>query len=178
MLEKQKLWLLLFLVPMLLFGCKLIQGEENSGCIPPSELFTVADLIGTWATELPGQTDTLIIREDGLYKQIVHIERPSFDYEGEWLPWRIEYKESGIPYLHLESMRMCVYFDGMDCEQVGGGEHYWKDFCRDEWIQTPGEGVLMVLGVPERVIQPPRGFELVALGKHIEGVAFYQLQEP
>jgi hypothetical protein len=172
--------ILVLSVGCLVLGYRLFtfigRSSTHSGCIPPVE-FSEADLIGTWVSELPGQKDTLILREDDRYKQILEIDHPPFDYESEWLPWWVEYKESGIPYLHLEGMRLCVYFSGIDCEQVGGGEHNWNDFCQDEWVQTPGEGVLMVLGVPEQFIQPPRGMELVALGKHLEGVTYYQLRE-
>ena len=126
--------------------------------------------------ELPGRTDTLLILEDRTYRQTIRIDEPPFEHEGGLLQWWIEYGEDGVPRLHLEDMRLCVYFDGVDCTQTGGGLQYWRDFCQDEWIQTPGEGVLMVLGVPEQFAQPPRGFELVALSKHLEGTTYYELQ--
>lgn len=98
----------------------------------------------------------IIIKENGLYKQIIHIQNPAFDYKGDWLPWRINYTENSVPYLFLEGMRMCVYYNEIDCKQIGGDEQNWYDFCQDKWIQTPNEGVLMVLAVPNQFRQPPR----------------------
>ncbi len=73
---------------------------------------------------------------------------------------------------------MCAYFSEMDCDQVGGGGGTWYDFCQEESFYMPGEGILMVLGVPKHFKQPPRGIELKLLQKYIEGVWWYELQEP
>jgi len=93
----------------------------------------------------------------------VYVERTGFSYEGDWLPWRVEYSEESIPYLHLEGLLMCAYWRAMDCStgktniepvEAGDtkdpftGEYYWYDRCREEWVQTPGEGVFLVQQFP------------------------------
>jgi hypothetical protein len=131
-------------------------------------------------------TQLLIIREDGKYKQIINLKTPAVDYESDWLPWSIEYDENGLPYLHMEGMRLCAYApDLIDCEQVGGGEEdqslfnagYWYDFCKKEMTLMPNEGTLIVLGVPERFVQPPRGIELRLL-MYTESSWGYELENP
>lgn len=168
---------ILILALVFFSACTTNQSKEKTGCIPPED-FSTDDLVGTWKAGGETRNDTLIIKEDGHYKQILHVELDGFDHESDWYSWWIDYSDDSIPYLHLENMRMCVYFSAMDCEQVGSGVTRWYDFCQDEWIQTPGEGVLMVLGVSEIFIQPPGGIELVAFHGYTEGTTVYQLQEP
>ncbi len=47
-----------------------------------------SDLIGTWQTLDPDNLDTLMIREDYRYKQIIHRVRSQYyaaaDYESDW----------------------------------------------------------------------------------------------
>jgi hypothetical protein len=111
----------------------------------------------------------LFFKEDGTYKQIIHLEVPAVNYESDWLPWSIEYDENGLPYLHMEEMRLCAYAPNLiDCEQVGGGEEdqssfnagYCTIFCKKEMVLMSNEGILIVVGVPERFVQPPRGIKL------------------
>ena len=171
----------LLLIAIFLGACGLNQGEVNV-CPPPPDGFSEADLVGAWTggyVTPPKQTDTLIIREDGTYKQIIHMDVPAFDYESDWQAWRLEYAENGLPYLHLEGMRLCAYGGGeiIGCDQVGGGDNnYWYDFCQDDWVMMPGEGVLIVVGVGKEFVQPPRGFNLILLQKG-EDVWGYHLQE-
>lgn len=169
---KMKLPFTLLSFALFLSACSSSQNEEQKGCILPPEGFSESDLIGTWVAGRLDDTDTLIIREDGTYKQIIHIEfaeKPTVDFESDWQPWRIEYTE-GIPYLHMTGMRLCASDPNIDCEQLGGGERDWNaynenfyyDFCQEESVLMPGEGVLIVLGVPEHVTiqRPPRGIAL------------------
>ena len=156
------------LVILLVVACLAIvifQEVANKGCTRPPKDFTEDDLIGTWSLRAIRRNDTLIIRNDGTYKQIVHIEHyegPPMDYESDWQSWWVEYTGNGIPYLHLEGMRFCAHVDYSDCSLVGlGGGTAW-DYCEEEtFYLPPGEGVLMVLGVPKRFEQPPRGIVLV-----------------
>jgi hypothetical protein len=116
------------------FNPMSILNSSNQECILPPEGFSEADLVGTWVATRGSDTDTLIIREDGKYKQTIHIEyidRPDVHYESDWLPWWLEYSESGIPYLHLEGMRLCAA-ESVSCDQVGGGNVKWYDICRDK----------------------------------------------
>lgn len=93
---------------------------------------------------------SVIINGDGTYKQIIHIENPSFNYESNVLNWYIESSGNGTQYLHLEGMRLCVYWSGVSCGLIGGGNQDWYDFCTEEWIETPNEGVLIIMP-PRRV---------------------------
>jgi hypothetical protein len=56
--------------------------KENSclSSLPPAS-FSKANLVGTWVARRLGDSDTLIIREDGTYKQIIHLDIPAVDYE-------------------------------------------------------------------------------------------------
>jgi hypothetical protein len=103
-----------------------------------------------------------MIRGDGLYKQIIHLDVPLFEYESDWLPWRIEYSDIGTPYLFLDGYRLYAFNpEFIDSETVGGGDGKWFDFCRrTRERMPPGEGMLIVSGVPIRFNQPPRGIEL------------------
>ena len=146
----------------------LLALEPRSGlpCTSPPRTFSQADLIGTWEAGVPRQRDTLIIREDGTYKQLVHIEYtnlPSVDFESDWQAWWLEERESGIPYLHLQGMRQCGLNPEISCDQIGGGGH---DFCRNAQVPMDNEGILLVLGVPRPLIHffgtdAPRGITVV-----------------
>lgn len=149
---------------------------NSQRCNPPPPGFSESDLIGTWVGERSDNIDTLVIRDDRRYKQIMHISHPAFDFESDWLPWRLEYGGSGIPYLHLEGMHLCAYWTEMDCQEAGGGDLIWYDFCKEEWIKMPNEGVLIVLGSPKGFKPPPRAMHLVLLQKYTIGVMSYELK--
>lgn len=164
---------------IVIFACS--SESEQSKCTPVPEKFSEKDLVGTWfagSVSDPVRNDTLIIRDNGTYKQIIHIGTPLFDYESEWLSWWLEYGENGIAYLHLEEMRLCAYWPSMDCQELGGGDIYWYDFCQEQWLQTPNEGIIMVLGIPKRFTQTPRGIDLFLLRKFSESAWKYELQQP
>ena len=161
---------------LLLVACNSSPTPDKSGCLPPKDGFAEANLYGTWSHESLGDTDTLVFREGNTYKQILHVKSRQFDYESDWQSWRIEYADNGIPYIHLEGMRLCAYFREMGCDQAGGGEGNWYDFCQEKLITMPGEGVLMALSVPEQFKQPLRGINLKLPTKYTEGVWWYEFQ--
>jgi hypothetical protein len=169
------------LVTLSVAACNLI-GIAPTGCDLPED-FTETDLLGTWEASYkttPKARDVLILRDDGYYKQTIHLEIPTFEYEGNWLPWRVEYSDTGIPYLFLEGYRLYAYRPNfIDDEIVGGSDGYWFDFCQRAEIQMPpGEGVLIVGGVPARWTQPPRGIEISFPGRSIENSPWiYTIQE-
>jgi hypothetical protein len=145
-----KIWklILLTIFILMLCACSLSKNKESGCRLPPTE-FTEKDLIGTWTTG-SDVSDTLIFKEDGTYKQIIQIDTEHhFHYESDWQKWWVNDSEIGIPYVHLENMRLCVYWQGIECDKIGGGDHNWYDFCQSEWIKMPGEGILMVLGSPK-----------------------------
>jgi len=175
--------LLTLLIAGLLFSnCGRSPAPESPRCAPPPDTFRDSDLVGTWIGQrasTPRVTDTLIISEDGLYRQTVEGPESGFEFEGEWLAWRLEEGEAGMLYLHLTGMRLCAFVpDLVDCAQAGGGAGYWFDPCTGEWVPMPGEGILAVVQVPDAVRQPPRGLLLVPFNKHVESGWVYELQEP
>jgi hypothetical protein len=113
---------------------------------------------------------------------MIHLSAPVFDYESDWLSWRVEYSEGGLPYLHLDGMRLCAYGSGekAPCDQVGGGtgnSGVWYDPCAEEWVPMPNEGILIVVGEPEGYDSLPRGIKLFLLQKGDDTWA-YRLSEP
>lgn len=177
---KLKLLFILILLP----ACGSIQQKENNICPPPPANFTQEDLLGTWAAgnTVDNDSDTLILRDDGKYKQIIHLKALSFDYASDWQDWQLLHnEENGLPYLYLKGMRLCAYGGGeiISCDVVGGGESeksgYWYDFCSRKWVRMPGEGILIVLGTPKGFIAPPHGITLNLLRKG-EDHWFYELQ--
>ncbi len=171
---KRKYAVLVSLIVLLLVACS---PQESGGCDqPPKEGFSESDLVGTWDAMDSLNDSTIIIRGDDRYKQTMYVKRTGFKYESDWQPWRITYSEKGLPYLHLEGLLMCAYWDQIDCstgktdiepggpaKDIYGDATYWYDFCQKKWIETPGEGVFMVLPRPSALA--PRGIELDPLTK-------------
>lgn len=116
-------WLKLLLVSvslLLLYSCvQKPPPEPDYSCIPNKEGASVLDFVGTWIARrsiYPEVTDKLIIRANGTYKQIIHIEISENDYESEWLSWRISYNDRGIMYLYMEGYTLCGYYRTESCE--------------------------------------------------------------
>ncbi len=81
---KQKYALLAWLVFLLLTACN---ATGSTGCDrPPKEGFSETDLVGTWSAMGSQGDNTIIIREDGQYKQIMKVQRTGFNYESDWRP--------------------------------------------------------------------------------------------
>jgi len=158
----------------LFFCCIYIafdEEEQGQGCYPMPEGFSESDLEGTWlASSLvhPQVFDTLILRVDGTYKQIIHIEHleePATDYETDWQPWWLEYDGTGIGYLHMQGMRVCAISNSQDCDWINDGDIPIADYCLDRWIRPmPGETILLVITyqeneTPHYVLELTQGFE-------------------
>lgn len=181
---------------VMLFALSACTPEVLRECPLPPTGFSESDLIGTWGGTINKAWDSaIIIREDGRYKQIINVEWQGFRYEGEWKPWRVTYSDKGLPYLHLEGFLMCAYWHQIDCRtgktgitpvEVGGTKDifadatYWYDGCQKKWVDTSGEGVFMVFGVPRASIIPPRGIALVTFTKSSDGGSSmgYELRGP
>jgi hypothetical protein len=189
---KRKRSFIVLLIVLLLSACRSEESNACGGRLLKKEDFSESDLVGTWDALDSLRDSTIIIREDGQYKQTMYIERTGFNYEGDWLPWRVEYFEGSIPYLHLEGLLMCAYWRQMDCSTGStniepvevddttdpfSDEYYWYDYCRKEWVHTPGEGVFLILGGSGRA---PRGIELAPFTKSAGGTSgpTYWLREP
>lgn len=167
---------LIFVLSTFLYACNLSQSQDKKHCQKP-ENFSEANLVGIWEAGWARRNDTIIISSDGLYKQKLQVEEDEFKYESDWQRWWINY-QNGIPYLHLEGMRMCVYWSGVECDQVGGGDFWWYDFCQEKSVKIPNEGVLIVLGFPEEIAKMQIGFNLFAFQVHTEETTVYQLRKP
>jgi len=157
------------------------RGSEGCTAILPPETFQEADLVGIWIAKYGGDsTDTLVIREDGTYRQIFDDPIPGYHYESDWQRWWLEPRESGIPHLHMERMRKC---DGISerCRREGGGgdDILWFDFCEHRVIAMRGGIILLVVGVPSNYLdQPPRGILLRQLSSDPDTVGgTFRLQE-
>jgi hypothetical protein len=146
-----------------LYGCTVTR-ENTQGCIPAPEGFSEADLVGEWVAHSLGDTDKISIRNDGFYKQKISINHLEFEYESDWQPWWIDYSEEGVAYIHLKGLRLFAYQNALIKEDViGGGENRWWDVCKKVGVKMPpGEGVLIVMIMPEDFYQP-KGIVLRAL---------------
>jgi hypothetical protein len=166
---KRKMTLILILASGLLIACALISGLQTQQPIPTQTpkacptlpaTFTEDDLIGTWVASYSlDDKDTLIIKDDGTYKQIY--ENPGVILvETDWQKWWLEWRESGYARLHLEGMRRCELFASL-CEREGGGldpqEYTAIDMCEGGVIEMPHEVVLIVTGAKYNT---PRGIVL------------------
>jgi hypothetical protein len=129
---------------------------QTNKCGLPYENFSENNILGTWQAQRLNDTDTLIIRQDKTYKQVVHIQNPPIDFESDWQPWYLVYSENNTPYLHLKNLHLCVAEQGIiDCTSVGGCEREWYDLCNDKWVTMPGEGVLAVVNT-DKINEPTR----------------------
>lgn len=184
--KKKKFFIVISLGYIIIFliGCYVpIQrlGSESE-CLGPPKRFTEADLIGTWKNS--SHTDTLIIREDGTYKQIIyvdHVELPDLAYESDWQSWRLEYSDEGLPYIYLKGLNLCAAYPSLEsCEHSAEKDYFWVDTCshnhNNEKARLEDEGVLMVVGSPAPS-QPPRGIQLFIMSSS-EFARGYKLKEP
>ena len=124
---------------------------QEEACLPPPENFSEQDIIGSWTSFNSSYTDTITFREDGKYKQIVHIETPNIDFEGEWNDWWIEFSDAGRPRIYLKEWHSCglsIYNDP-DCSKTGL-ESNWHDFCDDEWVDIANTGMAILMATSLR----------------------------
>jgi hypothetical protein len=157
-------FLIRFSSQLLGFFSSIQMGRANN-CTPPADGFSEKDIVGIWEAGVPEQNDKLAIREDGTYKQIIHVELselPDIDYESDWMSWWVEIGMDGIPYLHLEGFRYCGFNPDVDCNETFGGGF---DFCKNIGFVTENEGILLVLGTRDNShsdenIVPPRGISI------------------
>ena len=164
---------LLCIISCLPFTTKIEQQEGVSRCSPPVENFSEKDLVGVWVAQNPNHKDTLTIKANGTYKQVIHIELADeslpIDYVSDWQAWHLEYSEDNIPYLHLVGMRFCGMNTDISCEIRDGGGY---DFCQDKYLRMNGKGILIVLETSDgryNYLHYPLGSE---------GSWIYSLQKP
>jgi hypothetical protein len=124
------------------------EGESKvNTCESLPGAFSEEDLVGKWVAEYFGglAKDTLIIREDGHYKQTYRSDFKNFD--SEWRNWWFEFHKDGYGVLHLEGMRRCDDIDSI-CDNPGGGlpnEEMAINQCKNEFLPFYTEGILFVV---------------------------------
>ena len=142
--------------------------EEDWRCSPLPETFQESDLVGTWQSRYyPGVvTDTLILREDGTYRQIYDNERTGEHHTSPWYRWYVEHRPSGGLYLHLGGMRYCLGTNEVCRRQAGGGgDGPYYEPCEDRLIWDMGNEVILTVRGSEESRLPgtesaPRGILL------------------
>jgi hypothetical protein len=107
--------IIVLIIAAFLNACNQEEKQEptiSPGCPYPPKDFSSSDLVGTWIAGRPDWSDTLIIKENGTYKQKLHLRSNTvtYDYESEWLAWRLEPQSNSVPYLHLKGYRVCAYW--------------------------------------------------------------------
>lgn len=145
----EKLKKFLFLV-VFLASCSFYGNQER--CPTLSLDMAEEDFIGEWISYgLDGETDRLILRDDGYYKQTLNLKDPELNYESEWLKWNLENSGNGIYYLHMIGMNACVYSKAMDCQRVEDGflenEGAAWDYCAEIGRTIGRELILIARGV-------------------------------
>ena len=149
----------------------------TANCPPLPATFEEADLIGIWVAKYWGglATDTLVLREDGTYKQIYDDPEGGFHYESDWQTWWVEYREVGYLWLHLDGMRRCDDLPDV-CRREGGGTgRRTIDSCEYVDVRQSGEVIVVVTGVN---FETPRG--IVLRQTRLAGADYYysfRLQE-
>lgn len=155
-------------------------------CPSVPETFGEDDLVGTWqAIYFPNQvTDTLVLRENGMYQQVYENRRIDYYYTSEWNHWYVEHRSSGGLYLHLERMRYCVSATEVCIHEEGGGSWPYYDPCENRSVRNMGnEVILIVQGGAEMIYpgiesDPPRGIVLRHMRSNAESPdAIFVLQE-
>ena len=156
---------IILVVVMALSACAFVVEEPtnqaNAVCPALPKSFTEEDLIVTWLADYAnGNFDTIVIREDGTYKQIFSSTVAGSSFESDWQKWWIEQRDSGYVRLHLESMRRCDDLESI-CQDLDGGLDPSLsraiDYCEDTSIRMEREVVLIVTGTQYNV---PKGILL------------------
>lgn len=180
------------LVTGVLMWLSLFLAQCGAKFAPPPTDLQVSDLTGTWKTDYlgPGE-DTLIIKEDGTFKQIYRSTKPeNYVYETPWNEWSLEYLPDGRVWLHLPGAR--YYIDGVRFGEQEGLHapcpDDWPD-CRmgeeppafgfydpygREWVEMVGELILNVRSRPSGEIvlhhmssSSDHGFTLIGGGQEV-----------
>ena len=134
-------------------------------CPLPPESLQESDLVGTWTARYAHGIDTLILEEDSTYRQIYAGLETGDYYESDWQEWWVEYRESGVFYLHLKGMLKCDGIGG-GCQQADDAD--WFDFCERRYVTMHGEVILLVIGVPANRVEPPHAVELWQLSPNVD----------
>jgi hypothetical protein len=152
--------IVLFAVATIINACaRAASNQENqpdTSCAKLPKGFSEKDLIGTWSSDyMNGNVDTIIIRDDGTYKQIFSSNVNNLDFESNWQKWWLESRDSGYLRLHLEGMRRCDDLESICQSQNGGVDpnlYRIVDYCENKIVSMQGEVVLIVTGAKYAVM--------------------------
>lgn len=152
------------LMPLCLAACQRIGTVErredtpssDQACQPLPSSFDQADLEGTWVAEYGDglSSDSILLGHNGTYKQIYDDPTTGTHFEGDWLPWSIETRESGYLWLHLEGMHRCDDFLSVCLRQGGGTDSRTIDYCEGLDVRMPTSVILIVTRAPDASGEP------------------------
>jgi len=140
---------LIYLLLYILFVSEIIKPPAQSYKDPPKD-WNRSNLKGTWATTYGGSSnlingtlDTIIIRDDGTFKQIYKERRTNYAFETPWNQWWLEILPNGITRIHLMGGR--YYVAGTRIGELDG-KSQWGDGSSPEEFYDPyaNENVEMV----------------------------------
>jgi len=117
-------------------------------CPSPQPGLLPGDFAGTWMATYWGGTvvDTISLRPDGTYKQVVDSVSEGLHYESPWREWWVEVRESGYPRLHLAGMRRCDELLETCLRTQGGTDSQAFDYCENLSLAMPDSVILVVTG--------------------------------
>lgn len=152
---------LLLIVSACAYVAQEQQSDSKDVCPTPPKVLDKEDLVGTWIADYAnGNTDKVILKEDGTYKQIFSSTVSTLSFESNWQKWWIEERDSGYLYLHLEGMKRCDDLESI-CKYPNGGLNpdYDRalDYCENTSIAMKNEVILIVTGTQYNV---PKGIVL------------------
>ncbi len=126
-----------------------MESEEKFDCPPVPNTFQSGDLVGAWIAEYGlGDTDEIVLRSDGTYRQTFKAAISGYRYESDWNEFWIEPRPSGYLRLHMLQMRRCDSLEELCSRKEGGiGPNDWAiDECENEIVEMVDEVILIVTG--------------------------------
>jgi hypothetical protein len=146
-------------------------------------LFDELDLVSTWEAHYGSlaRTETLVLQEDGKYRQTFEDHSSGYSYRGEMHDWWTESRPGGGLYVHFDQMKMCDFED--ECVRTGdsASDSDFYDFCTDAFVRFKGEMIMAVAGSRPYVLvgEAPRGIALAEMSPPgWEGPYYYFVLRP
>jgi hypothetical protein len=146
---------LLVIVAAVTSGCSGYSNKTETplptaNCPPLPEGFTESDLVGTWVSVYgDGDIDTLVVMQNGKYKQTFKTSTPQYNIESDWKKYTIERRPSGYLWVHFEGMQRCDDVRSL-CARPGGGLDPNSlgtiDYCEEVGVKMTKEVILVVTG--------------------------------
>jgi hypothetical protein len=132
------------------FSIKTETPSPTINCPPLPEGFTESDLVGTWVSVYgDGDIETLVIMQNGTYKQTLKSSTPQYNFESVWEKYSIERKSSGYLWVHFKGMHRCDDVRSL-CTRPGGGLDPDGlgaiDYCEEVGVKMTNEVVLVLSG--------------------------------